>query len=55
MEKNSINIPSEKEVTIKAIPVCDKHWDCCEQKGCPGLYYYIPSTGDLVFQGRCCY
>ncbi|ANB57389.1 hypothetical protein GFC29_1113 [Anoxybacillus sp. B7M1] len=55
MEKKSINIPSEKELTIKAIPVCDKHWDCCEQQGCPGLYYYIPSTGDLVFQGRCCY
>jgi hypothetical protein len=43
-----------EDVTIQAPVVCDKHPDCCAQKGCPGLYKVLPGN-KLAFQNSCCY
>jgi len=54
MEKHVSGIPPDKEVTPQVVPLCERHWDCCDEEGCPGLYYYFPNTENIVYQGKCC-
>ncbi len=51
-EKSSID--KKDEVSIQAPVICTKNPNCCEQKGCPGLYKVLPGNV-LAWQGSCCY